>query len=226
LIAGAAHEINNPLTAILGYADILSKQPIEPDSKAMAEKIQAQTRRARTVVGNLISFAQQNKTDKTFVDVNQVVENAMRLEDLNVGPGKMKFVRQLAPDLPKIWGDEYQLLQVSLHIMNNAIDAVPAIGGEVRAVTRMENSTVIIEFQDNGPGISSPENAFDPFYTTKDFGEGAGLGLSASFGIVQEHHGEITCFNLPQGGACVRISFASLEGRSRKATQQKRAATT
>lgn len=226
LIAGAAHEINNPLTAILGYSDILSHHPMDPESKTMVAKIQVQTRRARTVVGNLISFAQQNKTDKTFVDVNQIVENAVRLEDLNVGPGKMKFIRQLTPDLPKIWADEYQLLQVSLHIMNNSIDAVPATGGEIRVITRMEDSTVIIEFQDNGPGFSSPENAFDPFYTTKEFGEGAGLGLSASFGIVQEHHGEITCFNLPQGGACIRISFASLEGRSRHAAQQSRASVT
>jgi two-component system NtrC family sensor kinase len=226
LIAGAAHEINNPLTAILGYADILSKQSVEPENKSMAEKIQAQTRRARTVVGNLISFAQQNKTDKTFVDVNQIVENAVRLEDLNIGPGKMKFIRELAPDLPKIWGDEYQLLQVSLHIMNNAIDVVPAVGGEIRVITRMEGSSVVIEFQDNGPGFSNPENAFDPFYTTKEFGEGAGLGLSASFGIVQEHNGEIKCFNLPHGGACIRISFASLEARSRQAAQQRRAVST
>ena len=226
LVAGAAHEINNPLTAILGYADILSREPLEPNNKAMAEKIQVQTRRARTVVGNLISFAQQNKTEKTFVDINQVVENDIRLEDLNVGPGRMKFIRELSTDLPKIWGDEYQLLQVSLHIMNNSIDAVPATGGEVRVITRMENSTVVIEFQDNGPGFTSPENAFDPFYTTKEYGEGAGLGLSASFGIIQEHHGEITCFNLPQGGACIRIAFASLEGRSRQAVLQKRASTT
>ena len=138
----------------------------------------------------------------------------------------MKFIRELSPDLPKIWGDEYQLLQVSLHIMNNSIDAVPDNGGEARVITRMENGTVIIEFQDNGPGISSPENAFDPFYTTKEYGEGAGLGLSASFGIIQEHHGEITCFNLPQGGACIRIAFASLEGRSRQAVMQKHASTT
>ena len=226
LVAGAAHEINNPLTAILGYADILSQRPIPPEDRSMAQKIQAQTRRARTVVGNLISFAQQNRTDKTFVDINQVVENAMRLEDLNIGPGKMRFVRELTPGLPKIWGDEYQLLQVSLHIMNNSIDAVPPIGGEIRAITRMEENNVIIEFQDNGPGFSSPENAFDPFYTTKEFGEGSGLGLSASFGIIQEHHGEIACFNLPQGGACVRISFTALEGRSRQMAAQKHASTT
>jgi PAS domain S-box-containing protein len=223
LVAGAAHEINNPLTAILGYADILSKQPIPAEDQAMAHKIQAQTRRARTVVGNLISFAQQNKTDKTFIDVNQVIENAMRLEDLNVGPGKMRFIRDLTPGLPKIWGDEYQLLQVSLHIMNNSIDAVPSSGGEIRAITRIEDNNVIIEFQDNGPGFAHPENAFDPFYTTKEYGEGAGLGLSASFGIIQEHHGEITCFNLPQGGACIRICFPSLEGRSRQLAQQKQA---
>jgi len=226
LVAGAAHEINNPLTAILGYSDILSKQPIPPEDQAMAAKIQVQTRRARTVVGNLISFAQQNKTDKTFIDVNQVVENAMRLEDLNVGPGKMRFIRELTPGLPKIWGDEYQLLQVALHIMNNSIDAVPSSGGEIRAITRVEENNVILEFQDNGPGLSHPENAFDPFYTTKEYGQGAGLGLSASFGIIQEHHGEITCFNLPHGGACIRISFASLEGRSRHMAQQKRASTT
>jgi PAS domain S-box-containing protein len=226
LVAGAAHEINNPLTAILGYSDILSKQPIAPEDKAMAAKILAQTRRARTVVGNLISFAQQNKTDKTFIDVNQVIENAVRLEDLNVGPGKVRFIRDLTPGLPKIWGDEYQLLQVSLHIMNNSIDAVSTHGGEIRAITRMEENNVIIEFQDNGPGFAHPENAFDPFYTTKEYGEGAGLGLSASFGIVQEHHGEITCFNLPQGGACTRISFAALEGRSRQMAQQRQATTT
>src|SRR5207302_9590774 len=99
--------------------------------------------------------------------------------------------------------------------------AVPAGGGAIRVMTRAENNNVILEFQDNGPGFSNPENAFDPFYTTKEFGHGAGLGLSATFGIVQEHHGEITCFNLPQGGACIRISFASLEGRSRQTTLQR-----
>jgi two-component system NtrC family sensor kinase len=111
----------------------------------------------------------------------------------------------LAPNLPRILGDSNQLLQVCLHITNNALYAMSAKGGVLVVSTREQGDHVFLEFSDDGPGMEDPERVFDPFYTTKPVGHGTGLGLSACYGIIHEHGGKLTCENRLGGGATFRI---------------------
>lgn len=115
---------------------------------------------------------------------------------------------RLDPNLPTICGDSNQLLQVFVHILRNGIEVLEGTpGGTIRIVAQRCNESVVVEFLDNGPGIEQPDRVFDPFYTTKPVGKGAGLGLSACYGIVQEHQGRILCENRPEGGAVFRIEL-------------------
>lgn len=208
LVAGAAHELNNPLTAILGYSELISQDqavPVAP--RSFAEKIGQQVRRTKSLVESLLSFAGQASTAKRLTDLNSLVTNACQLRSASL-PAKTSLVRELQSDLPLVMGDDNQLLQVLLHLMNNAVDAIEEVGGGKLTVrTRAEGDQVILEVADNGPGIAEPARVFDPFYTTKPLGHGTGLGLSACYGIIQEHHGTIECFNLEFGGAMFRITL-------------------
>jgi two-component system NtrC family sensor kinase len=113
--------------------------------------------------------------------------------------------------VPSVSADKNQLLQVFLHLVRNAVDAMePQGGGVLRTATRTEDDEVVIEFSDTGVGLKDPERVFDPFYTTKAIGQGTGLGLSAAYGIVQEHHGRIVCYNRPEGGATFQVRLAAL----------------
>ncbi len=209
LVAGAAHEINNPLTAILGYSDLLALEGSLPDEqRRMAEKIGQQARRTKTLVQHLLSFAKQAPMEKNLIDVNIVVANAVKLRELDLAISKVRIETAVADCPAWIVGDSSQLLQAFFHIINNAVDALADIGGGVLKVsTRQENGTVLIEFADSGPGLKDPQRVFDPFYTTKPVGKGTGLGLSACYGIVQEHQGHITGFNRREGGACFLLKF-------------------
>ena len=110
--------------------------------------------------------------------------------------------------LPRIWGNTNQLLQTFLHLTENALDALNEVGGGCLSVTaNCEGNEVIVEFSDSGPGMTDPERVFDPFYTTKPIGKGTGLGLSASYGVVQDHQGQITCRNKKEGGAVFTLHF-------------------
>jgi two-component system NtrC family sensor kinase len=113
----------------------------------------------------------------------------------------------LAPDLPQILGDSNQLLQVSLHIINNALNAMSPAGGTFCVSSKSQEASVILEFSDTGPGMQEPARVFDPFYTTRPVGQGTGLGLSACYGIIEEHRGKILCENRPEGGAIFRIEL-------------------
>jgi PAS domain S-box-containing protein len=208
MVAGAAHEINNPLTGVLGYLEMIVGAESPEERRELVEKARSQARRVRTIVANLLSFAKQRKAQKQMLDVNRIIDNAMRLQDLNVAPGRVSFRTGFDVALPPVWGDEYQLLQVFLHVLNNAVDAVPREGGGiVTARTKWEGDFVLVDIEDNGHGIAEIAHVFDPFYTTKEVGKGAGLGLSACYGIVHEHGGDITAENLPEGGARIRIKL-------------------
>jgi len=214
LAAGAAHEINNPLTAILGFTDVLeADRALAPRYRALVEKIRTQALRTNSLVTSLLSFARQVPAEKVLLDVNQVLANAVRLRSLDL---RDKCVNvEFAPEtlLPGVRGDPNQLLQVFFHIINNAVDALEEVGGGTLAIrTLRERNRVVVEFSDTGPGLREPRRVFDPFYTTKLVGKGTGLGLSICYGIVQEHGGEITCFNRPEGGATFRVELPVLHG--------------
>jgi signal transduction histidine kinase len=212
LAAGAAHEINNPLAAILGYSDLLADDPTLPEkARGTAGKIRDQARRTKTLVANLLRFARQVPPERTLLDINTVVTNAVQLRALDLRTSKSRIEMQLESVLPGVRGDGNQLLQVFFNIVNNAIDAMEASEGGVLTIkTIRDRGNVVILFSDTGPGIKDPQRVFDPFYTTKPVGKGTGLGLSICFGILQEHAGKILCYNSQQGGAVFRVELPAV----------------
>ncbi|HYL87082.1 MAG TPA: HAMP domain-containing sensor histidine kinase [Candidatus Angelobacter sp.] len=212
LAAGAAHEINNPLAAILGFSDLLADdETLPPKARSTAAKIRDQARRTKTLVGNLLSFARQVPPERTLLDINTVVNNSVQLRSLDLRSSTTRIELQLESVLPGVRGDGNQLMQVFFNLISNAIDAMEANKGGVLTIkTLRDRGNVVILFSDTGPGIKEPHRVFDPFYTTKPVGKGTGLGLSICFGIVQEHNGKILCYNRQEGGAVFRVELPAV----------------
>jgi signal transduction histidine kinase len=212
LAAGAAHEINNPLAAILGFSDLLADDPTVPEkARSIASKIRDQARRTKTLVGNLLSFARQVPAERTLLDINTVVNNAVQLRALDLRSGTTRIELQLESVLPGVRGDGNQLMQVFFNIISNALEAMEAASGGVLTIkTIRDRGNVVILFSDTGPGLKDPQRVFDPFYTTKPVGKGTGLGLSICFGIVQEHGGKILSYNRQEGGAVFRVELPAV----------------
>lgn len=211
LVGGAAHELNNPLTAMLGYSELLENTTLSADQRALIAKISLQARRIRTLVASLLSFAKQSPAAKTDLDINTVVQTAVKLCHPQIQSAKVRQSVNLADSLPRIHGDSNQLLQVFSHIINNAAHALSDRGdGLLTVTTRVEGEHVIAEFSDNGPGMTEPGKVFDPFYTTRPVGQGTGLGLSMCYGIIEGHNGKISCRNRGEGGASFMIELPAL----------------
>jgi signal transduction histidine kinase len=212
LAAGAAHEINNPLTAILGYSDLLADDESLPErARGTAVKIREQARRTKSLVQNLLSFARQVPSERTLLDINTVLTNAVQLRALDLHGGGSTIDLQLESVLPGVRGDNNQLMQVFFNIISNALDAMVASGGgKLTLRTQRDRGNVVILFSDTGPGLKEPHRVFDPFYTTKPVGKGTGLGLSICYGIVQEHGGKIFCYNGQTGGAVFRVELPAV----------------
>jgi signal transduction histidine kinase len=207
LVGGAAHELNNPLTAMLGYSELLAGTELAPEQRNLVEKIAQQTKRVRGLVTSLLSFAKQVPSSKSPVDVNAVVQTCLKLCQPQMELARVRWSTEMANPLPRVNADSNQLLQVFSHIINNAIHAMAERGGTITISTGAEGNTVIIRFADTGPGILEPARVFDPFYTTRPVGQGIGLGLSACYGIIQEHGGKITCRNRETGGAVFQVEL-------------------
>ena len=214
LIAGVAHELNNPLTAILGYAQLLETESLDARPMDYAGKIFKQAQRTHRVVQNLLSFARQRKPEKQQFDVVKVLEEALLLRDYDMKVGTVKLEREFHQGIPAVSGDPHQLEQVFLNIINNAVDAMmedekSQRERKLKVQISAEDQGVRILFQDAGPGIKEPHRIFEPFYTTKSVGKGTGLGLSICYGIVKEHGGEISARNADGGGAVIEIKLPS-----------------
>jgi two-component system NtrC family sensor kinase len=207
LVGGAAHELNNPLTAMLGYSELLTATTLDGEQRQLAEKIGNQVRRTKSLIASLLSFAKQVSSEKSLLDINSLAQTAVKLSQPQLRARGVQVHTDLASDLPQILGDSNQLLQVCLHITNNALHAMKETGGVLTVRTRRLDEAVVLEFSDDGPGAQEPDRVFDPFYTTKPVGQGTGLGLSACYGIIQEHSGKIMCQNRPEGGATFRIEL-------------------
>src|ERR1700675_3449085 len=212
LAAGAAHEINNPLTAILGYADVLTvENPRNTRPNLLGEKIREQARRTKDLVTNLLSFARQVPAEKQLLDLNTVLTGAVQLRNLDLREKNIRIELESRSVLPAVRGDPNQLLHVFYHLISNAVDAMETSGGGVLLIrTSREKGSVVIEFSDTGPGMEEPEKVFDPFYTTKEVGKGTGLGLSICYGVMQEHGGTILGFNRPEGGCTFRLELPAV----------------
>jgi len=215
LVSGVAHEVNNPLTAILGFTDLLMENPELPESARRDLRVILQeAQRTKQIVQNLLSFARQMPPQRQPVQLNSILQRTVHLRSYDFISHGIQVVERLDESLPQVIGDSHQLQQVFLNILNNAYDAVrensrPA---RIEIMSAPAGSFVEISFRDNGIGIADPERIFDPFFTTKDVGKGTGLGLSICYGIVREHGGEIACHNnLNSEGATfiVRLPVAS-----------------
>jgi len=210
LVGGAAHELNNPLAAMMGYAELLGSTELSSEQRSLMQKFEQQVRRTRTLVSSLLSFAKQVPAEKTLVDISALLQTAVKLcLPQSRGPN-VQVHTDIASDLPRVLGDSNQLLQVCLHITNNALHALTETGGTLTVTARLQDALVVLEFSDNGPGMEEPDRVFDPFYTTRPVGQGPGLGLSVCYGIIQEHNGKITCGNRPEGGATFRIELPAV----------------
>ncbi len=207
LISGVAHELNNPLTAILGYAQLLESEELNPRVQDFIGKLHKQAQRTQKIVQNLLSFARQQKPKRIHVDLRSVMEDTISLRDYDLKVNNIQVQRDFETVLPSVVADPNQLEQVYLNIINNAADAMldGGRGGVLRVRIYSDNGHVVSEFHDSGPGIRDPKHVFDPFYTTKGVGKGTGLGLSICYGIVKEHGGEITAQNHPHGGALLQV---------------------
>ncbi len=233
LIAGVAHELNNPLTAILGYAQLLESEKLDSKALEYAGKIFKQAQRTHRVVQNLLSFARQRKAEKHQFDVVKVIEESLLLSDYDMKVGSIRMEREIEANVPWVFGDPHQLEQVFLNIINNALDAMSEdVTEEGKSESKSESKSeaqprhfkvrvcsrdkqVIIEFHDSGPGIKEPNRIFEPFYTTKIVGKGTGLGLSICYGIIKEHGGEISARNADERngtGAVIEIKLPAAGG--------------
>ncbi|HEV2520811.1 MAG TPA: HAMP domain-containing sensor histidine kinase [Candidatus Acidoferrales bacterium] len=213
LVGGAAHEINNPLTAILGYSELLADDPSAGEkTRSLAEKIREQTRRTKTLVNNLLSFARQvPREQRAPLDINSVVNASVQFRRFDLRGRNIRIEVQTGVGIPEVRADMNQLLQVFTNIINNAVDAMDESGGGTLTVrTMFEKGDVVILFSDTGPGIREPHLVFDPFYTTKPVGKGTGLGLSICYGLVQDQGGQISCYNRPEGGATFRVELPAV----------------
>jgi two-component system NtrC family sensor kinase len=203
-----AHELNNPLTAILGYGQLLGAAGMVSSRGAeYVEKLYKQAQRTHRIVHNLLSFARQHKPERLPVKLNQIIEDTLALREYDLRTHNIKVHREFSEDLPQTLADAHQLQQVFLNILNNAIDAILEVptGGELWVRTAAQGDRLLIEIVDNGTGVKELPRVFDPFYTTKPVGKGTGLGLSICYGIVTEHGGEILARNVPPRGACFTI---------------------
>lgn len=206
LIAGAAHEIDDPLHAVMNYSEQLwSKERLDDQQTALVRKIVNQAQRTRDLVANLLSFAQQAPGERTLVDLPVLLHRATHMLESR-RPGKVQVRVSIDDNVPRMHANANQFFQTFYEIIENAMDAVEeAGGGSLEILVQCHGSEVVLRFSDTGPGIREPQRVFDPFYTTKPVGKGTGLGLSAVYGVVRDHGGHITCRNKPEGGAEFQI---------------------
>jgi len=207
LVSGVAHELNNPLTAIIGYAQLLQLRDLDDDIKMDLQRIYDGALRSSQIANDLLTFARSYKPQRSPVDVNQALQQTLSLQAYEMRIHNVKIVTDLSPDLPVTLADPNRLKQVFLNLIVNAHQAMEEReGGGILTVRTFippdRPDTIRIEFEDDGPGIP-PDimgRIFNPFFTTKEVGKGTGLGLSICYGIITEHKGTIWAENNTERG--------------------------
>jgi signal transduction histidine kinase len=219
LAAGVAHEVNTPLAGISSYTQMLLQQITEADPKRkLLEKIHTQTLRASGIVNNLLNFSRTGDTQFRDVDINRVLDDTLQLLEPQLRSSKLEIVRHYGEELPAAYGNASKLQQVFMNLALNARDAMPA-GGRLTITTRVVDTSLVVDFRDTGIGIAPEHIAriYDPFFTTKEVGQGTGLGLALSYGIIQEHGGRIFVESRPNEGAHFTIKLPTAFSRQMQA---------
>src|SRR5580698_10356691 len=209
LVAGVAHELNNPLTAVMGYGELLSEDVPTGPARDKLDKLVNESRRMKKIVENLLRFSRQSTMDRQTVDLAPVIKDVLALRDYYAHTRGLEILSDVRSNLPRVAVDEDQFKQILLNLLNNSIDAVENMEGPKRITVRAfaRGNRAIVEVEDTGPGFKDLNRALDPFYTTKPVGKGTGLGLSICYGIVKEHDGEIRLTNLQPHGSRVTVEF-------------------
>jgi two-component system NtrC family sensor kinase len=211
LVSGVAHELNNPLTSVMGYAQLLQAADVSPEVREDLQTIYQEAQRSARIIENLLTFARKETSEKRYTDINHVLRDTLELRSYQFKVDNVQLVKELDDHLPWTMAAPQQLQQVFLNLLNNAHQAVMELRGPRRLLVRSETvgEAIRIKVIDNGPGI--PQDVlgkiFDPFFTTKDVGQGTGLGLSIAFGIVQEHGGRIWAESQPENGSIFTVEL-------------------
>jgi PAS domain S-box-containing protein len=219
LAAGVAHEVNTPLTGVSSYTQMLLGMLNENDPKhALLQKVRTQAERATNIVNNLLNFSRTGSaTEFCEVDVARVLDDTLQLLEPQLRRSQIEIVRRYDKDSPEAYANAGKLQQVFTNLILNARDAIPDGGRIIVATETADDGSLVAEISDTGIGIA-PENVakiYDPFFTTKGVGQGTGLGLAVSYGIVQEHAGHITVDSTPGQGTTFRITLPTARVRTR-----------
>lgn len=216
-VAGVAHELNNPLTAVMGFSELLKNTGADEKNRRYLDMIFKSAQRCQKIVQSLLSFARRHKPERKPVVIKNLVESVLEIVAYPLRTSNVELATHFDSALPVVMADEHQLQQVLLNIINNARQAIesqpPSSGGQIKIITQISGQNARITIRDNGPGISEENlrKIFDPFFTTKEVGKGTGLGLSLCYGIIREHGGSIVPSNAPGGGAQFTIELPAMQ---------------
>jgi two-component system NtrC family sensor kinase len=212
LVSGAAHELNNPLTAVLGYTEMLAESVPDEAARRDLGIVRREAMRMKQIIENLLRFARQTKFERSVHSLAVLVDDVLKLRAYELRSQGILLSKNVPEDLPGVLVEENLLKQVFLNILNNALDAVASRAEKrVSIEASSADGRVQIRFTDNGAGFSDLNRVFDPFFTTKSPGKGTGLGLSICYGIIKEHGGDITAYNLHPSGAGIMIELPAAE---------------
>jgi signal transduction histidine kinase len=218
MITGVAHEVNNPLTKIVGFTELLMRKDIPSEAREDVKTVNDNAQRVAEIVRSLLTFAQQQKLERRYVSVNEMIQATLAMRAYALETSNIEVATRLDPELPQVLADEGQLKQVFLNLIINAETEMKSAhgGGHLLIQTERIDNAVQISFADDGPGIAE-ENLwylFVPFFTTRDLGKGTGLGLSLCYGIISQHGGRIYARSETGAGATFFVELPVPAGES------------
>ena len=216
LISSVTHELNNPLSGVMGFAQLLLQGELNPKVRKHLERIYNEAVRSQKIVQNLLSFSRRHKPEKTQQNLNDVIDGVIELRAYQLGVDNVEVVRHYDPRLPKTMLDFHQLQQVILNVVNNAHQAMMEVADRPRRLvitTERRGESLRASFGDSGTGIGSDrlESIFDPFFTTKKSGKGTGLGLSVSRAIIKDHQGSMNAESVVGEGTTIHVDLPLLQ---------------
>lgn len=223
MVSGIAHELNNPLTVVKGYLElILAHRKLDPDLRASLEKVAHESNRAAKLVQNFLAFARERPPQRERTQINEVIQRVLELRRFAVAVAGVRVTTDLAPDLPPTLADADQIQQVLVILVNNALQAMAELqqGGHLHIRSCVANQKIQVFVKDDGPGVPPhlERKIFEPFFSTKEVGGGTGLGLSIAHSLMSEHRGRVYHQRPPEGGACfvLELPVVAPEASARK----------